>query len=423
MRPLSISRALLCAALAVSVPATAQSPLLVAARSRPSAPAAPAPSPATPPVVLQAPGAPAAPSIAAASWILVDTLSGQTLGAANADERRDPASLTKLMTAYVAFAALRSKAIVPSQLVTVSQRAWKAEGSRMFIEPRKAVSVDELLHGVIIQSGNDASIAIAELVGGTEEAFVDKMNEEAKRLGMTGTHFANADGLPDPQHYSTAADIAKLSVALIRDFPEYYPLYSQKEFRYNNITQSNRNRLLWTDPYVDGLKTGHTDAAGYCLVASAKRGDRRLVSVLLGAASDSARAAESQKLLNWGFQSFDTVSLYQSGKPVTTLRVWKGAKRDVNAGFRADRYLTLPKGKADKLALTLESKEPLVAPVLNGQAVGTVKVSLEGKPMAQFPLIALEEVPLASLFGRAVDTVKLWFQSRSRATQGSTPDD
>jgi D-alanyl-D-alanine carboxypeptidase (penicillin-binding protein 5/6) len=404
---------MLCAALAVSVPATAQSPLLVAARSRPSAPAAPAPSPATPPVVLQAPGAPAAPSIAAASWILVDTLSGQTLGAANADERRDPASLTKLMTAYVAFAALRSKAIVPSQMVNVSQRAWKAEGSRMFIEPRKAVSVDELLHGVIIQSGNDASIAIAELVGGTEQAFVDKMNEEAKRLGMTATHFANADGLPDPQHYSTAADMAKLSVALIRDFPEYYPLYSQKEFRYNNITQSNRNRLLWTDPYVDGLKTGHTEAAGFCLVASAKRGDRRLVSVLLGAASDSARAAESQKLLNWGFQSFDTVSLYQSGKPVTTLRVWKGAKRDVNAGFRADRYLTLPKGKADKLALTLESKEPLVAPVLNGQAVGTVKVSLEGKPMAEFPLVALEEVPPANLFGRAVDTVKLWFHSRS----------
>ncbi|HEY3460877.1 MAG TPA: D-alanyl-D-alanine carboxypeptidase family protein, partial [Casimicrobiaceae bacterium] len=353
------------------------------------------------------------PSIAAASWILVDTLSGQTLGAANADERRDPASLTKLMTAYVAFDALRSKAIVPSQMVNVSQRAWKAEGSRMFIEPRKAVSVDELLHGVIIQSGNDASIAIAELVGGTEEAFVDKMNQEAKRLGMTATHFVNADGLPDPQHYSTAADIAKLAIALIRDFPEYYPLYSQKEYRYNNITQSNRNRLLWTDPYVDGLKTGHTDAAGFCLVASSKRGERRLVSVVLGAASDASRAAESQKLLNWGFQSFDTVSLYQPGKPVTTLRVWKGAKHDVDAGFRVDRYLTLPKGKADKLSLTLESKEPLVAPVLNGQHVGTVKVSLEGKQLADFPLTALEEVPLANLFGRAVDTVKLWFHNRT----------
>jgi len=414
MRPFTFSRALVAAALAVSVPATAQSPLIVAAKSRPPAhqpaPAAPV-TPATPPVVLQTPGAPAAPTVAAASWVLVDTLSGQTLAAANADERRDPASLTKLMTAYVAFAALRSKTIAPTQMVTVSQRAWKAEGSRMFIEPRKPVSVDELIHGVIIQSGNDASIAIAELVGGTEEAFVERMNQEAARLGMTGTHFTNATGLPDPQHYSTAADMAKLTVALIRDFPEDYALYSQKEFRYNNITQSNRNRLLWTDPFVDGVKTGHTDAAGFCLVASAKRGDRRLVSVVLGAASDSARAAESQKLLNWGFQSFDTVALYQSGKPVTTLRVFKGAKREVTAGFRADRYLTLPKGKADKLALTLESKEPLVAPVLNGQAVGTVKVALDGKPVAEFPLLALEEDPLANLFGRAVDTVRLWFTS------------
>ena len=416
MRPFTLSCALVAAILAVPVPAAAQSPLIVAAKSRPAArSAAPAPTvpdaPANPPVVLQAPGAPAAPAIAAPSWVLVDTLSGQTLGASNADERRDPASLTKLMTAYVAFAALRAKSIAPAQMVSVSERAWKAGGSRMFIEPRKPVSVDDLLHGVIIQSGNDASIAIAELVGGTEGAFVDKMNQEASKLGMTGTHFTNADGLPDPQHYSTASDLAKLTVALVRDFPEYYPLYSQKEYRYNNITQSNRNRLLWTDPYVDGVKTGHTDAAGFCLVASAKRGDRRLVSVLLGASSDSSRAAESQKLLNWGFQSFDTVALYQSGKPVTTLRVFKGAKHDVPAGFLADRYLTLPKGKADELALTLESKEPLVAPVLSGQPVGTVKVALEGKPVAEFPLIALEQVPLANLFGRAVDTVRLWFTS------------
>ena len=370
--------------------------------------------PAAPAVVLQSPGATiVAPSIAAASWVLIDTLSGQTLGAANPDERRDPASLTKLMTAYVAFGALRAKTISMSQIVQVSQHAWKAEGSRMFIEPRKPVSVDELLHGVIIQSGNDASIAVAELVAGSEEAFVTRMNEEAARLGLTSTHYMNATGLSNPQHYSTAADIARLTSALIRDYPEYYPLYSQKEFRYNNITQSNRNRLLWTDPYVDGVKTGHTDAAGWCLVASAKRGDRRLVSAVLGAGSDSSRAAESQKLLNWGFQAFDTVSLYQSGKPVTTLRVWKGAKPEVNAGFVADRYLTLPKGKADKLALTLESREPLIAPVNSGQPVGTVKVALEGQSVAEFPMIALEEVPLANLFGRAVDTVKLWFSSRS----------
>ena len=408
MRPFTFFRALVAALLVVSPPVAGQSPLFVAAKA-PHARAPALPPAAPPPPVVQSPGA---PTVAASSWILVDTLSGQTLGGANADERREPASLTKLMTAYVAFAALRAKTIVPSQMVTVSQRAWKAEGSRMFIEPRKAVSVDELLQGVIVQSGNDASIAIAELIGGTEEAFVDTMNREAARLKLTSTHFANATGLSDPQHYSTAADMARLTVALIRDFPEYYPIYSEKEFRYNNITQSNRNRLLWTDPYVDGVKTGHTDAAGWCLVASAKRGDRRLVSVVLGAASDSGRAVESQKLLNWGFQAFDTVALYQSGKPVTTLRVWKGAAHDVPAGFLADRYLTLPKGKADKLAVTLESQEPLVAPVLNGQTVGVVKVAFDGKPVAEFPLTALAEVPPANLFGRAVDTVKLWFTSR-----------
>jgi serine-type D-Ala-D-Ala carboxypeptidase (penicillin-binding protein 5/6) len=409
MHPFTFSCALFAAVAALSSSATAQPPVMLAAKAPASAPQV---APPTAPVVLQAPGAPVAPTIAAASWVLVDTLSGQTLGAANPDERRDPASLTKLMTAYVAFGALRAKTITPSQMVQVSQRAWKAEGSRMFIEPRKAVSVDELLHGVIIQSGNDASVAVAELVSGSEDAFVARMNEEAARLNLTSTHFMNATGLSHPQHYSTAADIARLAAALIRDYPEFYPMYSQKDFRYNNITQSNRNRLLWTDPYVDGVKTGHTDAAGWCLVASAKRGDRRLVSVVLGAGSDSSRAAESQKLLNWGFQAFDTVSLYQSGKPVTTLRVWKGAKQEVNAGFVADRYLTLPKGKADKLALTLESKEPLIAPVLNGQPVGMVKVALEGQPVAEFPMIALEEVPLANLFGRAVDTVKLWFSSR-----------
>ncbi len=405
MRPFTFSSALFAAATALSVPAVAQSAAAAATQAPIATPSS------NSPIVLQASGGPAAPAITAASWVLIDTLSGQTLGGSNADERRDPASLTKLMTAYVVFEALRAKTIVPSQMVAVSQHAWRAEGSRMFIEPRKAVSVDELIHGVIVQSGNDASIALAELISGSEGAFVEKMNREAARLKLASTHFTNATGLSDPQHYSTAADMARLTAALIRDYPEFYPIYSQKEFRYNSITQSNRNRLLWTDPYVDGVKTGHTDAAGWCLVASAKRGERRLVSVLLGAESDSGRAAESQKLLNWGFQSFDTVALYQSGKPVTALRVWKGAKRDVNAGFLADRYLTLPKGKADKLALTLESKEPLVAPVLNGQPVGVVKVALDGQPVAEFPMIALEEVPLANLWGRAVDTVKLWFDT------------
>jgi len=351
-----------------------------------------------------------APSAAASGWLVTDVTSGQTLAAQNADERRDPASLTKLMTAYVVFGALRSKTIVPSQMAPVSERAWKAEGSRMFIEPRRAVSVDELLRGMIVQSGNDASIALAELVGGTEEAFVQKMNAEAARLGMTNSRFVNVTGLSQPQHYSTAADLAKVAAALIRDYPEYYPLYSQKEFRYNNITQPNRNRLLWSDPHVDGMKTGHTDAAGWCLVATAQRGDRRVLAVVLGASSDAARASEAQKLLNWGFQAFDTVQLYQSGKQVTTLRVWKGTLPEVPAGFLADRYLTLPKGKADKLAVTMQAEEPLVAPIARAQRVGLVKISLEGKPVAEFPMIALEDVPLASLLGRTWDSIRLWFK-------------
>jgi D-alanyl-D-alanine carboxypeptidase (penicillin-binding protein 5/6) len=351
-----------------------------------------------------------APAAAAAAWLVTDVTSGQTLAAQNADERRDPASLTKLMTAYVVFEALRAKTIVPSQMVAVSERAWKAEGSRMFIEPRRAVSVDELMRGMIVQSGNDASIALAELTAGSEEAFVQKMNAEAARLGMTNTRFANVTGLSGPQHYSTAADLARIASALIRDYPEYFPLYSLKEFRYNNITQPNRNRLLWSDPNVDGMKTGHTEAAGWCLVATAHRGDRRVLAVVLGASSDAARASEAQKLLNWGFQAFDTVQLYQSGKQVTTLRVWKGEQAEVPAGFLADRYLTLPKGKADKLAVTMQAEEPLVAPITRAQRVGTVKVSLEGNPMAEFPMIALEDVPLASFLGRAWDSIRLWFK-------------
>jgi D-alanyl-D-alanine carboxypeptidase (penicillin-binding protein 5/6) len=374
---------------------------------RATQPAAAQPAPATDGTPTL--GANGLPTVAATAWLVTDLLSGQTLAGANVDERRDPASLTKLMTAYRVFAALRARTITPSQMVNVSQRAWKAEGSRMFIEPRKAVSVDELLRGLIVQSGNDAAIALAELVSGTEEQFVKDMNAEAARLGLANTHFVNTTGLSDPQHYSTAADLAKLAGALIRDYPEFYPMYSEKEFRYNNITQANRNRLLWTDPYVDGMKTGHTEAAGWCLVASAKRGDRRVLTVVLGASSDSGRAAESQKLLNWGFQAFDTVQLYQSGKAVSSMRVWKGTAKEVNAGFLADRYLTLPKGKADKLQLTMETQEPLVAPVQRAQRVGLVKVALEGKPMAEFPLIALEEVPAASLFGRAIDTMRLWF--------------
>ena len=376
--------------------------------------AAPAPGfaapPATPVAVATPSGAIPAPSIAAAAHVLVDVTSGQTLESVDADERWDPASLTKLMTAYLVFGALRAKSIQPSQMVNVSLRAWRAEGSRMFIEPRRAVSVDELLHGMIIQSGNDASIALAELAGGSEDAFVARMNVEAARLGMANTHFTNVTGLSGPEHYSTAADLARLASAVINDYPEFYPLYAQKEFRYNNITQPNRNRLLWTEPGVDGVKTGHTDAAGWCLIASAKHGERRVLAVVLGASSDAARASEAQRLLNWGFQAFDTVQLYQSGKTISTLRVWKGTLKELPAGFLADRYLTLPKAKADKLSLTMEAQDILVAPIARAQRVGTVKVALEGKPVAEFPLIALEEVPAAGFFGRAWDTIRLWFK-------------
>jgi len=397
----------LCAALPVALvsllvlttsPAVSQSPA-----------AAPASAPASAVATLPPAGAFPPPSVNASSYVLIDMTSGQTLLSFNADEKRDPASLTKLMTAYLAFAALRQKAITPSQMVNVSQKAWKASGSRMFIEPRKSVSVDELLRGMIVQSGNDASIALAELVNGSEEAFVARMNQEAARMGMSNSRFANATGLTAPQHHATASDLGKLAAALIRDYPEFYPLYSQKEFRYNNITQANRNRLLWTDPHVDGVKTGHTDTAGWCLIASALRGERRLVAVVLGAASDAARAIEAQKLLNYGFQAFDTVALYQSGKPVTQLPVWKGASPTVSAGFLADRHVTLAKGQADKLSLALVAQDRLIAPVQSGQNVGTVKVAFEGKPVAEFPLIALEDVPPASLAGRAWDTIRLWF--------------
>src|SRR5687768_4555486 len=274
--------------------------------------------------------APQPPSVIGKSWMLGDLSSGQVIAAQRVDERFEPASLTKLMTAYVVFAALRERKLAVDQQVNVSARAWKAPGSRMFIEPRRPVTVDELIRGMVVQSGNDACIALAEAVAGNEEVFVQMMNREAERLGMKNTKFMNASGLPDAQHYSTAQDLYALTAALIRDFPnEYAQYYSQKEYRYNSITQPNRNRLLWIDPSVDGVKTGHTEAAGYCLVASSRRGGRRLLSVLLGSTSESTRAQESQKLLNWGYQFFDSVKLYEGGAAMKSLEVWKGARRSV----------------------------------------------------------------------------------------------
>jgi D-alanyl-D-alanine carboxypeptidase (penicillin-binding protein 5/6) len=356
------------------------------------------------------PAAPAAPAIAAKAYVLLDFNSGQTLAARNARERVEPASLTKLMTAYLAFAALDQKRIRLDQVVPVSEYAWRTEGSRMFIEPRKPVTVEELIQGMIVQSGNDASIALAEATAGSEEAFVAMMNREAERLGLKDTHFVNATGLPHPQHYSSGRDLAELAAAVIRDFPGRYPLYSRREFRYNNITQSNRNRLLWADPTVDGMKTGYTENAGYCMVTSGKRGERRLVSVVLGAESEAGRAIESQKLLNHGFKSYDSVRLYPGRQPVLTLEVFKGASGKVGAGFLSDLHLAVPRGEGTKLKASVESLQPLFAPIHAGQRIGTLKLTLDDRPYREVPVVALENVPLAGVFGRGWDALRMLFR-------------
>lgn len=353
---------------------------------------------------------PTPPALAAKSWLLVEAASGQDLAAQAPDQRLEPASLTKLMTAYLSFSALRQGTIKLDQLVPVSQKAWKTSGSRMFIQVGTTVRIEDLLKGMIVQSGNDACVALAEAIAGDEDNFAQMMNREAQRLGMKSSNFRNASGWPDPQHYTTARDLAILAAALVRDFPdEYAKYYSLKEFRYNNITQPNRNRLLYIDPTVDGMKTGHTDAAGYCLVSSAKRGARRLISVVLGTASDNARAQESLKLLNYGFQFYDAVQLYAKNDPVSTLKVWKGQQGGVKVGFPSGLVLAVPKGFGPKLKTEMLSQQPLMAPVVQGQALGTLKVSLDGKPYGDYPLLALEAVPTAGLVGRTIDAVRLWF--------------
>ena len=354
---------------------------------------------------------PQPPQVTGRAWMVVDVSSGQILAAEKPDERFEPASLTKLMTAYLVFAALKEKKLALEQQVNVSERAWRAPGSRMFIEPKTPVSVDELIRGMIVQSGNDACIALAEQLAGSEEAFAAMMNREAERLGMKNTKYMNASGLPDPQHFSTARDLHLLASALIRDFPaQYAQYYSMREYRYNGITQVNRNRLLWLDNTVDGMKTGFTEAAGYCLVASSKRGTRRMLSVLLGTTSESMRAQESQKLLNWGFQFFDAARLYAGNAPVKEIEVWKGARASLKAGFRDDLVVTVPKGQGEKLKAELLSQSPLVAPVAAGTRVGNLRVTLDGKPLGEYPVVALEEVPAAGIFVRAWDTLRLWLR-------------
>lgn len=354
---------------------------------------------------------PPAPAIAARSYVLLDFNSGQPLATREPQRRVEPASLTKLMTAYLAFSALQQNLIRPDQVVPVSERAARAVGARMYIAPGRAVTVDELLRGVIVQSANDACIALAESIAGSEEAFAAMMNREAQRLGLNGTRFANSTGLPDPRHYSTAQDLAALAAAVIRDFPQYYPLYAQKEYRYNNIAQANRNRLLWTDPAVDGMKTGYTESAGYCQITSARRGERRLISVLIGAATDAARAAESQKLLNHGFQSYEGLLLFSARQSVAVLPVFKGAANSVKAGFPVDIHLALPKGRgARPLKATLESVQPLIAPIRAGQEIGMMKVTLDGNTVREVPVVALDGVPVAGILGRGWDALRLLFR-------------
>jgi serine-type D-Ala-D-Ala carboxypeptidase (penicillin-binding protein 5/6) len=354
------------------------------------------------------------PTLAAKSWLLLDATSGQVVASQEPNLRIEPASLTKVMTAYVVFGALKDKRLDLQQKVNVSTRAWKvdASSSKMFIDPATPVSISDLLHGLMVQSGNDAAVALAEAVSGDEAAFVVQMNREAERMGMKSTRFANPHGLPSPDNYSTAQDLATLAAHVIADYPEFYKIDSVKSFTYNKITQPNRNRLLWLDPTVDGMKTGHTEGAGYCMIASAKRpngssGERRMISVVLGTSSDQVRAQESQKLLNWGFQNFDTVKLYAKGQAVATPEVWKGAQSQVKIGFTRDMYATVPKGMAGKLKPVLERKDPLVAPIAENSKVGTLKMMVDGKSLMDLPVVALEQVNQASIFGRAWDSIRL----------------
>jgi D-alanyl-D-alanine carboxypeptidase (penicillin-binding protein 5/6) len=350
------------------------------------------------------------PPIAAKAFIVVDLLSGQTLAAANENDRFDPASLTKLMTAYVVFTAMRDGKIYAATTVKPGIAATKMPGARMFLVAGMPVTVADLLRGLVVVSGNDAAVALAETVAGSQSAFVEMMNKQAQHMGLANTRFVNATGEPAAEHRSSARDLATLAAAVIRDFPQHYALYGLKEFTYNRITQANRNRLLWTDATVDGMKTGFTESAGYCLVASAKRGERRLLSVVLGAQSDTLRTSESQKLLNFGFQAYETRRLYKKGEPVANPAVFKGTKDEVALGFDRDVWLTLPRDRFAGLAAVLETRQPFVAPLATGQKAGIMKLMRDNAPVAEFPVVALEEVPVAGFLSRGWDTLRLLFR-------------
>ena len=369
---------------------------------------------APPPSAAAAAPVPAPPQVNARAWVLVDHFSGRILAQQHADDREPPASLTKLMTAYVVFQALTDGRLKLTDLVTISRHAWKAEGSRTFVQVGTQIPVDILLKGMIVQSGNDATIALAEKVGGTEEAFAQMMNEYARRLGMQGSHFVNSDGLPAPDHYTTPRDMATLASALIRQFPQYYGLFSLREFMWNNIRQGNRNTLLGKDPSVDGLKTGHTDAAGFCLVSSANRDGMRLVSVVMGAPSERAREEASAALLNYGYTFFESIRVKTAGSTVLKPRVYQSAAEFAAVGVPADVYALVPRGQGGSVETVARlDHEPLIAPLAAGEKLGSLTVTDgSGTVLASAPLVALAAVPQGGLWTRMTDGIALWLRKK-----------
>lgn len=353
---------------------------------------------------------PKAPSISGESYYLLDVRTGRTLAAKNPDQRMAPASLTKMMAAYVVYDALEEGAISLDDEVEISEAAWRMGGSQMFLEVGTVATVNQLLDGLVVQSGNDAAVALAEHTAGSVAAFVEQMNYRAELLGLENSHFENPEGLPAETHYSTARDLARIARAIINDFPQHYERYSKREFTYNNIRQYNRNDLLWSDPSVDGLKTGYTEEAGYCLVASAQRDGMRLVSVVLGAPSEDQRVADSRSLLSWGFRFFETHRLYAGGESLKTARIWKGAQDQVDLGIATDLHVTIPRGEYENLQAELSLPKRIEAPIPEGQQVGTVNVSLDDETVAEVPLITLQPVALGSFFQRMTDTVLQWFE-------------
>jgi serine-type D-Ala-D-Ala carboxypeptidase (penicillin-binding protein 5/6) len=355
------------------------------------------------------PGAP--PKLSARAFTLYDHTTGQVLYEENSHERIEPASLTKLMTAYIAFSSLRQNKITLSDKVTPSIEAIRTQRSdaRMYLERNKTVTIAELLRGLIIISANDAARALAETIAKSEINFVELMNKEAKRLGMNDTHFVNASGMPDAMHYSSAHDLALLASAIITDFPEHTSLYAQKEYEYNNVKHYNRNRLLWLDPHVDGMKTGHTESAGYSLVATANRNNHRLISVVIATSSDSLRSSESQRLLNHGYQNFEIFYLYKKDQAVSNIRLWKGTENSLKVGIKDGLSLTLPKGQRALLSASIETQQPLLAPISDNQQVGVLKLTLDGKPYLELPLVALEPVAEANILARGIDNIRMIF--------------